>query len=57
MEFMGGGDLLNFLIEKDIFVEDFVKFYVVEMILVVYEVYRLGYIYCDIKLDNFLFIF
>lgn len=27
---MGGGDLLNLLIEKDIFEEDFAKFYVAE---------------------------
>lgn len=27
---MGGGDLLNLLIEKDIFEEDFTRFYVAE---------------------------
>jgi serine/threonine protein kinase len=55
MEFMGGGDLLNLLIEKDIFAEDFAKFYVAEMILAVHEAHRLGYIHRDIKPDNFLF--
>lgn len=28
---MGGGDLLNLLIEKDIFEENFAKFYVAEV--------------------------
>ena len=28
---MGGGDLLNLLIEKDIFEEDFARFYVAEV--------------------------
>ena len=31
LEFMGGGDLLNLLIEKDIFEEDFARFYVAEV--------------------------
>ncbi|PWN28132.1 kinase-like protein [Jaminaea rosea] len=55
MEFMGGGDLLNLLIEKDIFPEDFSRFYVAEMILAIHEAHRLGYIHRDIKPDNFLF--
>jgi serine/threonine-protein kinase LATS1/2 len=28
---MGGGDLLNLLIEKDVFEEDFARFYVAEV--------------------------
>jgi serine/threonine-protein kinase LATS1/2 len=31
---MGGGDLLNLLIEKDVFEENFAKFYVAEVCLV-----------------------
>lgn len=29
---MGGGDLLNLLIERDVFDEDFARFYVAEVI-------------------------
>ena len=30
LEYMGGGDLLNLLIERDIFEEDFTRFYIAE---------------------------
>ena len=49
MEYMGGGDLLNLLIEKDIFKEDFAKFYIAEMVLAIEEAHKLGYIHRDIK--------
>lgn len=55
MEYMPGGDLLNLLIEKDIFAEDFARFYAAEMILAVEEAHKFGYIHRDIKPDNFLF--
>ncbi len=32
---MGGGDLLNLLIERDVFEEDFTRFYVAEVRLLV----------------------
>jgi len=31
LEFMGGGDLLNLLIEKDVFEENFARFYIAEV--------------------------
>ncbi|CAG8447034.1 5599_t:CDS:2 [Ambispora gerdemannii] len=55
MEYMAGGDLLNLLIEKDIFEEEFAKFYVAEMVLCIEEAHKFGYIHRDIKPDNFLF--
>lgn len=55
LEYMGGGDLLNLLIERDIFEEDFTRFYVAEMVLAIEQCHRLGFIHRDIKPDNFLF--
>ncbi|KAG8830423.1 hypothetical protein FRC18_008122 [Serendipita sp. 400] len=55
LEFMGGGDLLNLLIEKDIFEEPFARFYIAEMILAIEQCHKQGFIHRDIKPDNFLF--
>lgn len=37
LEWMPGGDLLNLLIDRDVFPEDFAKFYMAEMVLYVYS--------------------
>lgn len=55
MEYMGGGDLLNLLIERDTFEESFAKFYVAEMVLAIQEAHKLGYIHRDIKVSYTLF--
>ncbi|CCA70022.1 related to CBK1-Serine/threonine protein kinase involved in cell wall biosynthesis [Serendipita indica DSM 11827] len=55
LEFMGGGDLLNLLIEKDVFEEPFARFYIAEMILAIEQCHKQGFIHRDIKPDNFLF--
>lgn len=39
---MGGGDLLNLLIERDIFDEDFARFYIAEVGVIVYSFLRPG---------------
>ena len=54
MEYLAGGDLMNYLMEREVFSEDETRFYMVELILAVEEVHKMNYIHRDIKPDNIL---
>ena len=54
MEYLPGGDLMNQLIQRDIFDENETRFYMVELVLAIESVHKLNYIHRDIKPDNIL---
>ncbi|TIA13213.1 kinase-like protein [Aureobasidium pullulans] len=54
MEFMIGGDFLQYLLRHDILSEEDTKFYMAEMILGIEETHKMGWMHRDVKPDNFL---
>ncbi len=52
LDYMPGGDLLGLLIKKDIFPEDFARYYFAEIILAIEEVHKMGMIHRDIKVNR-----
>jgi serine/threonine kinase 38 len=54
MEYLPGGDLMNLLIQMDVFTEEQARFYTAELLLAIESVHGLNYIHRDLKPDNVL---
>lgn len=54
MEFLQGGDLMTWLIKKEIFTEEQTRFYIAELILAVESIHKMNYVHRDLKPDNIL---
>ena len=54
MDFCPGGDLMNYLIERDILQESEARFYIAEIILCVHSLHKMNCIHRDLKPDNIL---
>ena len=54
MDYCPGGDLMNYLIQKDLLEEKEARFYIAEIILCVYSLHKANCIHRDLKPDNIL---
>ena len=54
MEYLPGGDLMELLIQRNVFDEDAARFYTAEMALALESVHKRNFIHRDLKPDNIL---
>ena len=54
MDYCPGGDLMNYLIQRDLFEESEARFYIAEIILCVDSLHKMNCIHRDLKPDNIL---
>lgn len=54
MEFCSGGDMMTWLMKKDIFTEDETRFYIAELVMATQAIHNLSYVHRDLKPDNIL---
>jgi serine/threonine kinase 38 len=54
MDYLPGGDMMTWLINKETFSEDEARFYIAELVLAVNSIHQLEYCHRDLKPDNIL---
>lgn len=54
MEYLPGGDMMTWLIKKDVFSEVEVQFYIAQLVLAVHSIHKMQYVHRDLKPDNIL---
>jgi serine/threonine kinase 38 len=54
MEYLPGGDLMTWLIQKDVFSEAQVRFYIAELVMATHSIHEMQYCHRDLKPDNIL---
>ncbi|KAJ6233772.1 non-specific serine/threonine protein kinase [Anaeramoeba flamelloides] len=54
MDYIAGGDMMTYLIKREILSEEETKFYIAETLIAVSNVHKMGFIHRDLKPDNLL---